>query len=118
MRMASGATMPPTLSVTSWPANRTRSASVNFGDYDENRQTPPFRCIPVYPGAFQCSRPLDTLPCLQHDPDHPAVVLKVNVNEAGLGGDDAADALRYLVDTPIRRHLPNQAFTRIIGSVQ
>ena len=51
----------------------------------------------------RCRRLLDTLPYLQHDPDHPADVLKVNVNDDGLGGDDAADALRYLVATPIPR---------------
>ena len=51
----------------------------------------------------RCRLLLDTLPYLQHDPDHPADVLKVNVNDDGLGGDDAADALRYLVATPIPR---------------
>ena len=51
----------------------------------------------------RCRRLLDTLPYLQHDPDHPADVLKINVNEEGLGGDDAADALRYLVATPVHR---------------
>lgn len=49
----------------------------------------------------RCRRLLDCLPFLQHDPDHPADVLKTNVNEEGLGGDDAADALRYLVATRI-----------------
>jgi phage terminase large subunit len=51
----------------------------------------------------RCRHLLDTLPYLQHDPDQPADVLKINVNEEGLGGDDAADALRYVVATPIRR---------------
>ena len=50
----------------------------------------------------RCSHLLSTLPYLQHDPDHPADILKVNTNEEGLGGDDAADALRYLVATPER----------------
>jgi hypothetical protein len=49
----------------------------------------------------RCQRLLDTLPYLQHDPDQPADVLKTNVNEEGLGGDDAADALRYVVATHI-----------------
>jgi hypothetical protein len=51
----------------------------------------------------RCQHLLNCLPFLQHDPDHPADVLKTNVNEEGLGGDDAADALRYLVATPIPR---------------
>jgi len=49
----------------------------------------------------RCHHLLDCLPFLQHDPDHPADVLKTNVNDEGLGGDDAADALRYLVATRI-----------------
>ncbi|MBI5387153.1 MAG: hypothetical protein HZA90_20990 [Verrucomicrobia bacterium] len=51
----------------------------------------------------RCRLLLDTLPYLQHDPDQPADVLKTNVNEEGLGGDDATDALRYVVATPIHR---------------
>ena len=47
----------------------------------------------------RCQHLLDCLPYLQHDPDHPADVLKTNTNEEGLGGDDTADALRYLVAT-------------------
>ncbi len=51
----------------------------------------------------RCTRLLNTLPYLQHDPDQPADILKTNPNEEGLGGDDAADALRYLVATPANR---------------
>ena len=51
----------------------------------------------------RCSRLLNTLPYLLHDPNLPSDVLKTNLNEEGLGGDDAADALRYAVATPIRR---------------
>jgi hypothetical protein len=51
----------------------------------------------------RCKRLLDCLPFLQHDPDHPADILKTNPNEEGLGGDDAADACRYLVSTRIPR---------------
>ncbi len=47
----------------------------------------------------RCHHLLNCLPFLQHDLDHPADVLKTNVNEEGLGGDDAADALRYAVAT-------------------
>jgi hypothetical protein len=39
------------------------------------------------------------LPSLQHDPNRPEDVLKVDADEEGIGGDDAADACRYLVAT-------------------
>jgi hypothetical protein len=51
----------------------------------------------------RCTRLLESLPYLQHDPDHPADVLKSNTNEEGVGGDDAADALRYLVASKVPR---------------
>ncbi len=36
---------------------------------------------------------------LKYDPNRPEDVLKVDADEDGVGGDDAADALRYLVAT-------------------
>jgi phage terminase large subunit len=50
----------------------------------------------------RCTRLLDCLPALQHDPNRPEDVLKVDADEEGVGGDDAADALRYLVATKPR----------------
>lgn len=47
----------------------------------------------------RCGRLLETLPVLQHDPHRPEDVLKVDPDEDGVGGDDAADCLRYLVAT-------------------
>ena len=47
----------------------------------------------------RCARLLDTLPALQHDPSRPEDVLKVDADEEGHGGDDTADALRYLLAT-------------------
>jgi phage terminase large subunit len=44
----------------------------------------------------RCARLLECLPSLQHDPNRPEDVLKVDADEDGVGGDDAADALRYL----------------------
>ena len=49
----------------------------------------------------RCRRLLECLPYLQHDPDRPGDVLKTNINDDGVGGDDAADALRYLVTTKV-----------------
>jgi hypothetical protein len=50
----------------------------------------------------RCARLIETLPALQHDPNRPEDVDKVDADEDGLGGDDAADALRYLVATKAR----------------
>ena len=50
----------------------------------------------------RCGRLIETLPALQHDPHKPEDVLKVDADEEGIGGDDAADALRYLVATKSR----------------
>ena len=50
----------------------------------------------------RCGRLLECLPNLQHDPHRPEDVLKVDADEEGIGGDDAADALRYLVATKSR----------------
>jgi phage terminase large subunit len=50
----------------------------------------------------RCKRLIETLPVLQHDPNRPEDVLKADTDEDGNGGDDAADALRYLVATKAR----------------
>lgn len=50
----------------------------------------------------RCGRLLECLPALQHDPNRPEDVLKVDADDEGIGGDDAADALRYLVATKPR----------------
>ena len=50
----------------------------------------------------RCGRLLECLPALQHDPNRPEDVLKVDADEDGVGGDDTADALRYLVATRTR----------------
>ena len=50
----------------------------------------------------RCKRLVETIPNLQHDPTRPEDVLKVDADDEGVGGDDAADCLRYLVATKIR----------------
>ena len=52
--------------------------------------------------SLRCARLAECLPSLQHDPNRPEDVLKVDADEDGVGGDDAADALRYLVATKAR----------------
>jgi hypothetical protein len=50
----------------------------------------------------RCGRLLETLPALLHDPNRPEDVLKDDADEDGIGGDDTADCLRYLVATKAR----------------
>jgi hypothetical protein len=50
----------------------------------------------------RCRRLVECLPSLQHDPNRPEDVLKVDTDEDGVGGDDAADCCRYLVHRSIR----------------
>jgi hypothetical protein len=50
----------------------------------------------------RCGRLAETFPAMQHDPNRPEDVLKVDADEDGVGGDDAADCLRYLVATKAR----------------
>src|ERR1035441_1171495 len=50
-----------------------------------------------------CALPLRCLhPVGGHDPTRPEDVLKIDVDEDGVGGDDPADCLRYLVATKSR----------------
>ncbi len=50
----------------------------------------------------RCARLVECLPSFQHDPNRPEDVLKVDADEDGVGGDDAADCMRYLVATKSR----------------
>jgi phage terminase large subunit len=59
----------------------------------------------IRPALFihrRCARLLDCLPSLQRDPNRPEDVLKVDADDEGVGGDDPADAFRYLVATKSR----------------
>ena len=86
--------------ITVRPANMDRvngwaEVLQGFGDLDGD----------VRPKLFihkRCARLIETLPALQHDPNRPEDLLKVDADEDGVGGDDAADALRYLVATKSR----------------
>ena len=54
----------------------------------------------IRPSLFihqRCGRLLETVPAMQHDPNRPEDILKVDTDEEGQGGDDTADCLRYLV---------------------
>lgn len=43
----------------------------------------------------RCPRLIENIPTLQHDPNRPEDVLKVDIDEDGNGGDDPYDACRY-----------------------
>lgn len=43
----------------------------------------------------RCEKLIECLPILQHDPNRPEDVLKVDIDDDGNGGDDAYDAARY-----------------------
>jgi len=60
----------------------------------------------IRPSVFiheRCARLIESLPSLQHDPNRPEDVLKVDVDEDGNGGDDFADAFRYLIQSKGRQ---------------
>ena len=57
----------------------------------------------VQPKLFihaSCTRLIQAIPALQQDPSKPEDVMRELPDEDGSGGDDAAEALRYLVATP------------------
>ena len=64
--------------------------------------------IGISPSLFffnRCRRLIECLPSLRNDPKNPEDVLKVNVNEEGLSGDDTYDALRHAVTTHVSGRL-------------
>jgi hypothetical protein len=64
----------------------------------------------------RCTRFIECLPSLQHDPNRPEDVLKVDADEDGVGGDDAADCLRYLVATKTRSVLTRKLMGAVINN--
>lgn len=61
-----------------------------FGD-EEHGIAP---TVKIHP---RCVRLIENIPSMQHDPNRPEDVLKVNADEEGQGGDDFYDAFRYLI---------------------
>lgn len=47
----------------------------------------------------RCQRLIDCLPMLEHDPNRPEDVLKVDADEDGIGGDDPYDGVRYALNS-------------------
>lgn len=48
--------------------------------------------IQIHP---RCTYLIDSIPMMQHNPNRPEDVLKMNANEDGMGGDDEYDGARY-----------------------
>lgn len=63
---------------------------------------------PLIEISDRCVRLIECLPAMQHDPNRPEDVLKVNVDEEGNGGDDPYDAARYgvMVRKPVKAVKP------------
>jgi phage terminase large subunit len=59
---------------------------------DAERGIPPTLFI-----GDNCPRLIECIPSLEHDPHRPEDVLKVDTDEAGIGGDDFYDSFRYAV---------------------
>lgn len=53
--------------------------------------------VPTVKINRRCRMLIEQLPAMVHNPDKAGDVLKVNVDENGLGGDDAYDGFRYFV---------------------
>lgn len=52
--------------------------------------------VPVRLFIFdRCMHLIESLPAMEHNPNRPEDVLKVNIDDDGSGGDDPYDALRY-----------------------
>jgi phage terminase large subunit len=60
----------------------------------------------------RCERLIETLPLLEHDPARPEDVLKVDADEEGQGGDDAADSARYLAMERVRMQRAGKQYLR------
>jgi phage terminase large subunit len=58
----------------------------------------------------RCQRLAECIPSLQHDPNRPEDVLKVDADEDGVGGDDAADCCRYLVHRSVKGGVQKRLF--------
>lgn len=59
-----------------------------FGNPEKNKP-------PMIEISERCVNLIQCIPALQHNPNRPEDVLKMNVNDEGEGGDDEADCLRY-----------------------
>ena len=50
-----------------------------------------------------CEKLIECLPILQHDPNRPEDVLKVDIDDDGMGGDDPYDSARYGLAAKFRK---------------
>ncbi len=62
---------------------------------DVSDEDPKKRIRPSLHIFDRCVRLAEDLPAMEHDPNRPEDVLKVDCDESGLGGDDFVDSFRY-----------------------
>jgi hypothetical protein len=61
--------------------------------------------LPTWVIFERAARLIETLPMLEHDPNRPEDVLKVDIDDDGIGGDDAGDCARYGVMAAHRKKM-------------
>lgn len=72
-----------------------------FGDIDrKNEKDEPAPLMPMIEVSERCHGFINCIPNLQHNPNRPEDVLKVDVNDEGEDGDDEYDSGRYGVMAP------------------
>jgi hypothetical protein len=95
--------MPETgFAVTAATSARARDVATDGRRFCNDSETLEAGIAPTLFIHQRCGRLIETLPALQHDPNRPEDVLKVDADEDSVGGDDAADAPRHWVATRSR----------------
>lgn len=57
----------------------------------------------------RCRHLIDGIMAMQHDPDDPEDILKVDADDEGEGGDDVIDSFRYFTMERVAKPLPKQS---------
>jgi len=65
-----------------------------------------------------CKKLIEQLPEMQHDPNNPDDVLKIDVDEDGNGGDDSYDCVRYGVMERKTRFEVNDRTRQVFGLIK
>lgn len=59
----------------------------------------------------KCPKLIECIPALQHNPNKPEDVLKWDIDDEGMGGDDPGDSLRYGVMARLHKPAPQQSYS-------
>jgi phage terminase large subunit len=93
-----GGTIAREYSENGWPLIPANTDRINGWAEVQRRLGDPGGVPPRTPTLFvsrSCPRLIECLPTMIHNPNRPEDVLKVDCDDEGNGGDDAADAIRY-----------------------